>query len=87
MILLRELPHVDVAAAKPQRRLNRLTLVLEGGTGQVEVQAVRSRLLGGSRDEPEPTCVSSPGNRTPLASPTISRPSTPAQNAAKPAGS
>ena len=30
------------------------TLVLEGGTGQVEVQAVRCGLLRGGRDEPEP---------------------------------
>ena len=54
MALLRELPDVEVAAAEPQRRLDRAPLVLERRTGQVEVQAVLSGLLRGGRDEPEP---------------------------------
>ena len=54
VILLRELPDVEVAAAEPQRRLDRVPLVLEGGAGQVEVEAVRSGLLRGGRDEPQP---------------------------------
>ena len=87
MVLLRELPHVEVAAAEPQRRLDRVPLVLEGGTGQVEVQAVLSGLLRGGRDEPEPDLRVVTRQQRAAGLPTIARPSTPAQNTARPAGS
>ena len=65
----------------PNAVVDRVLLVLEGGAGQVEVQAVRSGLLRGGRDEPEPDLVSSPGSRAPPASSTTSgragRPRTP----------
>jgi hypothetical protein len=54
VVLLGELPDVEVAATEPQCRLDRVALVLERGTRQVEMQVVRSVLLRGGRDEPEP---------------------------------
>ena len=54
VVLLRELPHVDVAVAEAQFSLDCAALVLERGTGQVEVQPVRPGLLRGGRDESEP---------------------------------
>ena len=51
--LLGALPDVEMAGTEPQRRRHRLLLVVGAGAGEVEVNAVRSRLLRLARDEPE----------------------------------
>ena len=63
MVLVRELAHVDVAAAEAQCCLDRLPLVLDGGTGQVEVQAVLPAFPVAAATNRSPTCMSSPGQQ------------------------
>ena len=61
-ILLGALPHVWVAAAEPQHRLDRVPLVVEGRTGQVEMEAVLSGLLRYGGDDAPRSRWMSPQN-------------------------
>jgi len=54
MTILGSLTDVDVSGAEFERPRDRALLVLEGGTGQIEVHLILTGFLLVSRTEPDP---------------------------------